>query len=404
MKRMLCTLAAGLLCLSLAACESPGADAPGEALPGSPPVTAGVTPAESEPAPGSAEESPEAFPEEAVIRRPMEGIGKSELIYGDFLQSGDVLVCSWYERKGEGSELHWMIGAFDLSSGEMRYRFPVDELVWGMEKVSYGPYDYRVLLTDRMLYRSSTDETAEEVVPLPENIALLEFGLSTRYSPCAYDYSGNAFTWAAEDGIWISDARGENARRILNNSDLPDGMGATPDAPPYLLYAPRFLCNGEKVAAALFSPYAGDGEHYAGAVLCDLETGARTELEVGRRTNGSIKCGVEDRYVISQSASYTVVLDAQTGETRKYEIHYSDLYPDLLLEARTLVRAGADENRETRFYICSLDDPDDRSHPLPDPWKAPYETMFGPRDLTESYVYFEDADGDGPWLAAVKYR
>lgn len=49
----------------------------------------------------------------------MEGIGKSELIYGDFLQSGDVLVCSWYERKGEGSELHWMIGAFDLSSGEM---------------------------------------------------------------------------------------------------------------------------------------------------------------------------------------------------------------------------------------------------------------------------------------------
>ena len=58
MKRMLCTLAAGLLCLSLAACESPGADAPGGALPGSPPVTAGVTPAESEPAPGSAEESP----------------------------------------------------------------------------------------------------------------------------------------------------------------------------------------------------------------------------------------------------------------------------------------------------------------------------------------------------------
>ena len=53
----------------------------------------------------------------------------------------------------------------------------------------------------------------------------------------------------------------------------------------YLLYAPRFLCNGEKVAAALFSPYAGDGAHYAGAVLCDLETGARTELEVGRRTN-----------------------------------------------------------------------------------------------------------------------
>lgn len=33
MKRMLCTLAAGLLCLSLAACESPGADAPGGALP-----------------------------------------------------------------------------------------------------------------------------------------------------------------------------------------------------------------------------------------------------------------------------------------------------------------------------------------------------------------------------------
>ena len=39
----------------------------------------------------------------------------------------------------------------------------------------------------------------DRVVPLPENIALLEFGLSTRYSPCAYDYSGNAFTWAAED-------------------------------------------------------------------------------------------------------------------------------------------------------------------------------------------------------------
>ena len=404
MKRMLCTLAAGLLCLSLAACESPGADAPGGALPGSPPVTAGVTPAESEPAPRSAEESPKAFPEEAVILRPMEGIGKSELIYGDFLQSGDVLVCSWYERKGEGSELHWMIGAFDLSSGEMRYRFPVDELVWGMEKVSYGPYDYRVLLTDRMLYRSSTDETAEEVVPLPENIALLEFGLSTRYSPCAYDYSGNAFTWAAEDGIWISDARGENARRILNNSDLPDGMGATPDAPPYLLYAPRFLCNGEKVAAALFSPYAGDGEHYAGAVLCDLETGARTELEVGRRTNGSIKCGVEDRYVISQSASYTVVLDAQTGETREYPIHFGDHYPDLLFGAQTLVRAAMDgDNDEIRFYVCSLDNPDDQSKPLPDFGCNDFD-VIGPGRLTESYVYFEDVDGDGPWLAAVKYR
>lgn len=246
MKRMLCTLAAGLLCLSLAACESPGADAPGEALPGSPPVTAGVTPAESEPAPGSAEESPEAFPEEAVILRPMEGIGKSELIYGDFLQSGDVLVCSWYERKGEGSELHWMIGAFDLSSGEMRYRFPVDELVWGMEKVSYGPYDYRVLLADRMLYRSSADEAAEEVVPLPENIALLEFGLSTRYSPCAYDYSGNAFTWAAEDGIWVSDAQGENARRILNNSDLPDGMGATPMRRPIFSTPRGFSAMGKR--------------------------------------------------------------------------------------------------------------------------------------------------------------
>ncbi len=190
-------------------------------------------------------------------------------------------------------------------------------------------YDYRILFTDRVIYRSTSDFTKSETVMLTEFIP--ETSEYYAKQNMDYDINGeNTFVIPVDGGI-VMKKEGEEPKVILPQGYFPSeydfykvAKGVPKDTleasknpeydrgPVYFNY-PRFICGGTKIVVS-----AEDSEDYIhyGLVVYDIET---EKIEYCLYSYffdifGS-KYPIDDRYIRANG----VIWNAETGKSQKYE-------------------------------------------------------------------------------------
>ena len=143
-----------------------------------------------------------------------------------------------------------------------------------IERINTPPYDYRILFTDRVEYRSGSDIDLVTTFMLPEEVPQHGFSMLF-YSPRPNDicltsgliaFGMNPFSDEGE-GIYLSDLDLGNRRLVLSNADIP-----IPDEDWFCVprYGTPLLMNGGRQLVSTI--YVFGNEKSIGAVVMDLQT------------------------------------------------------------------------------------------------------------------------------------
>lgn len=89
-------------------------------------------------------------------------------VLSDCLQFGDTLLCGWH--LGNDGIAECPFGAIGAKTGEILYTYVLQEYPARVEKMPMQGYDYRLVLSDRILYKDSTDASKEQIWKLPEAV------------------------------------------------------------------------------------------------------------------------------------------------------------------------------------------------------------------------------------------
>ena len=206
---------------------------------------------------------------------------------------------------------------YDAESGKLRYKTENYGDVIRAEAYSVKEgYDYRLLLLDSVVYRSTTDENKVLRETLPLDMKFEHRDLYDEFRDC-YDINEQYFTWHDDDGIRLLSLDGGEPELILSNEDfsnnykniLADNTSEFPEYMGEMLYAcPRFICGGAKIVATAFK----ERSICTGIVIYNI---SESKIELGHSIlePHEAQYPLSDRYIMDDWYR----IDAETDEIYK---------------------------------------------------------------------------------------
>ena len=303
MKKPLCLILAIVLMLVPAGCSKPGVN---EAL------STG-----SESSAGPEIQSPPAYKDVLTLGPAAESepilLDPTVKLYAYYMveSNGSIVTCS---REGDISVFSAETGACLYEASSPGFLIRVDEYT---EKTGY---DYRLIMSDRIVYRSTKDGDKKFTELLPGGLV---FDLRDFTDVASvYDMNEESFVWASDEGIMLFDKAGETSRLLLPNPTLSEAAEILDHDVSYyreagftFLYKdPRFILGGTKLAVGVMS---SEGI-YNGIIVYNL---ASNEIELGHfiYEPDVPNFPLSDRYI--ETASH--LLDAAAAKI----ISKSDFFP-----------------------------------------------------------------------------
>ncbi len=301
---------------------------------------------------------------------------------------GVILSCS---RNGE-------ISAFSAETGACLYETSSPGYMIRFETYSEKTgYDYRLVMEDRVVYRSSKDGDKKFTELLPNGL-VFDHG----HFPCevknVYDMNEKSFVWAADEGIMLFDKDNESQKLILSNPDYDEATNLLKDLDvsfvqeygfTFLYQNPRFILDGTKLVVAIIS---SEGIYY-GFIIYDIAS-AEIALSHAFPEPDYPVYPINDRYAVSRSSRDYFLIDAATNE-----ISQTFLWRDVMTNYYEIAvvpyydyENGYDptDARNLRAYVCQVSDPDDVSRPLV--FAADPEKNISLSLINEHYVVLSHED------------
>ena len=253
---------------------------------------------------------------------------------------------------------------YDAESGKLRYKAEnYGETIRAEAYSAKDGYDYRLLLLDSVVYRSTTDENKVLCEALPLNMKF-EHCEDREFYNC-YDINEQYFTWHDGDGIKLLSLDGGEPELILSNDDLSKNYkNILVDHPAELtellgeiLYGcPRFICGGTKIAATVFK----ERIICSGIVIYNISEG---KIELGHfiYEPDEAQYPLSDRYIVDDCYR----IDAETDEVYKTVGVFGDSNSRETADGVTAVfylhglngDGHQDDWRNLQFYFREIDHP-----------------------------------------------
>ena len=253
---------------------------------------------------------------------------------------------------------------YDAESGKLRYKAENHgETIRAESYSAKDGYDYRLLLLDSVVYRSTTDENKVLCESLPLDMKF-EHCEDREFYNC-YDINEQYFTWHDGDGIKLLSLDGGEPELILSNDDLiKNYKNILVDHPVELtellgemLYGcPRFICGGTKIAATVFK----ERIICSGIVIYNISEG---KIELGHfiYEPDEAQYPLSDRYIVDDYYR----IDAETDEVYKTVGVFGDSNGRETADGVTAVfylhglngDGHQDDWRNLQFYFREIDHP-----------------------------------------------
>ncbi len=254
---------------------------------------------------------------------------------------------------------------YDAESGKLRYKAEnYGETIRAEAYSARDGYDYRLLLLDSVVYRSTTDESKvlRETLPLD-----MKFGHKESYDEFrdCYDINERYFTWHDDDGIRLLSLDGGEPELILSNEDLDKNYKSIlADHPESLVElfgekrygCPRFICGGTKIVATAFK----ESSICTGIVIYNISEG---KIELGHFIYEPFEAQypLADRYVIDDWYR----IDAETDEIYKTAGTFEELNGWETIDGVTAVfylyglngDGDQGDHRNLQLYVREIDHP-----------------------------------------------
>ena len=253
---------------------------------------------------------------------------------------------------------------YDAESGKLCYKAEnYGETIRVEAYSARDGYDYRLLLLDSVVYRSTTDESKvlRETLPLDMKFEHCD---AREFRDC-YDINEQYFTWHGDDGIKLLSLDGGEPELILANEDLDKNYKSIlADHPESLVElfgekrygCPRFICGGTKIVATAFK----ESSICTGIVIYNISEG---KMELGHfiYEPDEAQYPLADRYV--KDGWYRV--DAETDEIYKTAGALGDPHGWRTADGVTAVfyiygmngDGGQGEQRNLQLYVREIDHP-----------------------------------------------
>ena len=254
---------------------------------------------------------------------------------------------------------------YDAESGKLRYKTENYGDVIRAEAYSVKEgYDYRLLLLDSVVYRSTTDENKVLRETLPLDMKFEHRDLYDEFRDC-YDINEQYFTWHDDDGIRLLSLDGGEPELILSNEDLDKNYKSVlADHPESLVElfgekrygCPRFICGGTKIVAIAFK----ESSICTGIVIYNISEG---KIELGHFIYEPFEAQypLADRYVIDDWYR----IDAETDEIYKTAGTFEELNGWETIDGVTAVfylyglngDGDQGDHRNLQLYVREIDHP-----------------------------------------------
>ena len=253
---------------------------------------------------------------------------------------------------------------YDAESGKLRYKAEnYGETIRAEAYSARDGYDYRLLLLDSVVYRSTTDESKvlRETLPLDMKFEHCD---AREFRDC-YDINEQYFTWHDDDGIRLLSLDGGEPELILSNEDLDKNYKSIlADHPESLVElfgekrygCPRFICGGTKIVATAFK----ESSICTGIVIYNISEG---KIELGHfiYEPDEAQYPLADRYVMDDWYR----IDAETDEIYKTAGALVDPHGWRKADGVTAVfylyglngDGGQGEQRNLQLYFREIDHP-----------------------------------------------
>lgn len=189
----------------------------------------------------------------------------------DCLEFDNKIIFCWYN--GDCLTHEYVLEAFDTDSGKSLHKGKVasnasDGRLFQMEKCSaQDGFDYRLIFENCMIYKNSAKPKKEWRYDLPNTIkkSMEKIPMDSEY----FDHYKNRVVWCAQDGVWMAESDGSNANLMISNSTIAEFMTLEAnEKTSNLSYVhPRFICNGSKIVAAV---YSDKYVYYQGFIIFDI--------------------------------------------------------------------------------------------------------------------------------------
>ena len=256
------------------------------------------------------------------------------------------------------------IFVYDAESGKLRYKAEnYGETIRAEAYSAKDGYDYRLLLLDSVVYRSTTDENKVFCEALPLNMKF-EHCEDREFYNC-YDINEQYFTWHDGDGIKLLSLDGGEPELILSNDDLSknyknilvDHPAELTELLDEILYGcPRFICGGTKIATTVFK----ERIICSGIVIYNISDG---KIELGHfiYEPDEAQYPLSDRYIVDDCYR----IDAETDEVYKTVGAFGDSNSRETADGVTAVfylhglngDGHQDDWRNLQFYFREIDHP-----------------------------------------------
>ena len=320
---------------------------------------------------------------------------------GDIFEIDNLLVYSRFARYDDAYE-YWQIQFFDLDTGEVptviEYQGKDESLgnLLRVEKLNHIPdYDFCMYYEKGYVYRNSKDTGKQMQFTLPEEVKPV---VKSDHRATSYDEYGDYFAWVADDGIYLRTAKqdGITQKLILPDAQLSEMFPRSDYAEDIVYVMPRFIGNGSKIAAMVYSPLAYND---VGVVIYDIASGEISSM-LQYYPPATALYPLSDRYAATWGLiTAPQILDTESGETTEINAWLGRSYDYntfIVMDYSTLDAENAPA------YVCDISDLSDRSKLLLRPGN-PY-VWVGLTAATENHAVFSVSDADGSWIAVAKYR
>ena len=254
---------------------------------------------------------------------------------------------------------------YDAESGKLRYKAEnYGETIRAEAYSARDGYDYRLLLLDSVVYRSTTDESKVLRKTLPLDMKFEHKESYDEFRDC-YDINERYFTWHDDDGIRLLSLDGGEPELILSNEDLDKNYKSIlADHPESLVElfgekrygCPRFICGGTKIVATAFK----ESSICTGIVIYNISEG---KIELGHfiYEPDEAQYPLADRYVMDDWYR----IDAETDEIYKTAGALGDPHGWRTADGVTAVfylyglngDGGQGEQRNLQLYFREIDHP-----------------------------------------------
>ena len=294
---------------------------------------------------------------------------------------------------------------YDAESGKLRYKAEnYGEVIRAEAYSAKEGYDYRLLLLDSVVYRSTTDENKVLREALPLDMKFEHRDLYDEFRDC-YDINEQYFAWHDSDGIKLLSLDGGEPELILSNEDfsnnyeniLADNTSEFPEYMGEMLYAcPRFICGGEKIVATAFK----ERSICTGIVIYNI---SESKIELGHSIlePHEAQYPLSDRYIMDDWYR----IDAETDEIYKTAGTFEELNGWETADSVTAVfylyglngDGDQSDRRNLQLYFRKIDHPQKYFRHIASVANPKTEAWF---NLISSDYLLIDVDKD---IFAVKY-